>query len=157
MFILYFILWLIFVGTVTVESCIIGLIVAGAVFAFTVKFLNYSIALEINNLKKIPILLKYIVMLVKEIIVSNFKVAGFILTEKEEICPTLVSFKGKTKTDAGKTFYANAITLTPGTVTVFLEGDRYVVHALDESLAEGIDESKLEKIILKLEGTEDKA
>ncbi len=157
MYILYYILWLLFVGTVTPESCIIGLFVAAAVFAFTVKFMDYSLAIEIHNLKKIPKFFKYIIMLLKEIIVANFKVIRFILTEKEEVCPVLVSFNGKAKTDVGKTLYANAITLTPGTVTVFLENDKYVVHGLDESLIDGIDDSKLEKLILDMEKMEDKS
>ncbi|MCR5469145.1 MAG: Na+/H+ antiporter subunit E [Lachnospiraceae bacterium] len=155
MFILYFVLWLLFVGTITLESCIIGLIVAGAVFWFTVKFMGYSVSLEKQNLKKIPKLIKYIILLIKEIIIANVKVISFILTEKEEICPALVTFKGKAKTDVGKSLYANAITLTPGTITAYLEKDTYVVHALDESLTDGIDDSKLEKIILELEKTED--
>ena len=36
---------------------------------------------------------------------------------------------------------ANSITLTPGTITVSLEGDTYCVHCLDKSMAEGIESS----------------
>ena len=48
---------------------------------------------------------------------------------------------------------ANAITLTPGTITVTLEGSEYTVHCLDESMAEGIQDSEFVKYILKFEET----
>ena len=46
---------------------------------------------------------------------------------------------------------ANAITLTPGTITVSLEDNRYTVHCLDESMAEGMNESVFVDYIEKLE------
>jgi len=155
MFLLYFVLWLIFVGTITVESCIIGLIVAAVIFMFTCKFLDYSLELEKNNLKKIPKMIKYIYMLVKEIVKANVAVIRLIISEKEEVEPVLVSFKGKAKTKAGRALYANAITLTPGTITVYLDDDKYIVHALDEKLADGIDDTRLEKLIVEMEKGEE--
>ncbi len=122
---------------------------------FSVKFLGYSVALEKDNLKKIPKVIKYIYTLVKEIVKANVAVMKLIISEKEEIEPVLVSFKGKAKTKAGRALYANAITLTPGTITVALEDDNYVVHALDESIAEGVDDSRLEKLIIELEKGEE--
>ena len=55
------------------------------------------------------------------------------------------------KTSVGKAFLANAITLTPGTITVLLEDSEYVVHCLDESLAEGMDDSVFVKLLTELE------
>ena len=34
---------------------------------------------------------------------------------------------------------SNSITLTPGTITCQLEGDRYLVHCLDEAMVDGLD------------------
>jgi len=62
-----------------------------------------------------------------------------------------VSFHSDMKTPTGKTFLANAITLTPGTITVTLEGSEYVVHCLDQSLAEGMDDSVFVEMLSKLE------
>mgnify|MGYP002513500138 CR=1 FL=1 len=55
------------------------------------------------------------------------------------------------ETAAGRTALANAITLTPGTITVLLEDDVYTVHCLDESLAEGMNESVFVKMIEEIE------
>ena len=74
-----------------------------------------------------------------------------ILTQKEEIQPELVTFHIDVKTPAGKAFLANAITLTPGTITVSLEDSKYTVHCLDESMSEGLKGSEFEQYIKKLE------
>ena len=39
------------------------------------------------------------------------------------------------ESDLAKTIFANSITLTPGTVTVEIEGDKFLVHALFEESA----------------------
>jgi multicomponent Na+:H+ antiporter subunit E len=52
---------------------------------------------------------------------------------------------------ASRAALCDAITLTAGTITVSQEGDLLCVHALDESLAEGLAESAFEEKLLKLE------
>lgn len=151
MYLLYFLLWVIFNGNFTLEICILGLIIAGAMFAFTCKFMDYSIEKEKKNIRKIFLFFRYVCVLVKEIVKANFAVIHMILSEKEEIEPALVSFQSDMKTPAGRAFLANAITLTPGTITVTLEDSEYVVHCLDESLAEGMDDSVFVELLTELE------
>jgi multicomponent Na+:H+ antiporter subunit E len=151
MYFLYFILWVIFNGSITLEICLFGIVIAAVIFAFTCKFMDYSIQKEIHVLKKFWKFLCYVVVLVIEIVKANLAVIHMILSEREELEPALVSFRADMKTDAGRAFLANAITLTPGTITVTLEGDEYTVHCLDESLAEGMDSSVLVQRISELE------
>lgn len=151
MYLLYFVLWVIFNGDITVEICLFGLVISAAVFAFTCKFMDYSIAKEKKVLKNSWKLLQYIVVLVMEIVKANFAVIHIILSEKEETEPALVSFHSDMKTSAGKALLANAITLTPGTITVTLEDSEYVVHCLDKSLAEGMDDSVFVKRLADME------
>lgn len=151
MYLLYFVLWVIFNGNITLEICLLGLVVAAAVFAFTCKFMDYSIAKEKKVMKKILKMLRYICVLVMEIVKANFAVIHLILSEKEEIEPALVSFETDMKTTEGKAFLANAITLTPGTITVTLEESRYLVHCLDESMAVGMDTSVFVELLKDLE------
>lgn len=151
MYLLYFVLWIIFNGAVTAEICVFGVVIAAAIFAFTCKFMDYSIAQEKILMRRIFQMLRYIAVLVKEIIKANFAVIHMILSEKEEIEPALVSFTADMKTTAGSAFLANAITLTPGTITVTLEGQEYLVHCLDESLAEGMDTSIFVELLKDLE------
>jgi len=151
MFLIYFLFWVIFNGNITWEICILGVIIAAIMFAFTCKFMDYSVEMEKKNVKRVFLFIKYVAHLIIEVIKANYATVKMILSQKEEIEPALVSFRSDLKTPVGKTLLANAITLTPGTITVSLEGDKYVVHCLDKDMAEGIDENMFEDFAREIE------
>lgn len=151
MYVVYFLLWIIFNGNITLEICIFGLAIAALMLAFTCKYLGHSLKKELRLYRKAFLFIRYVLVLAKEIIKANFGVIHLILTQKEEIQPALVSFESDLKTASGKAFLANAITLTPGTITVSMEGSRYTVHCLDEGMAEGMNDSVFVEYIRKLE------
>lgn len=68
--------------------------------------------------------------LAKEIVISNIEVAKIILSPKMPLKRNLVTVPASPKTQLGKVILANSITLTPGTVSVRMEGDEILVHAL---------------------------
>lgn len=151
MYLLYFALWVVFNGRITLEICIFGIVIAGLVYAFSCKFMDHSWAKEKHMYRVSLKFLKYCGVLVLEIVKANFAVMHMILSEKEEAQPLLVDFDAEMDTPVGHALLANAITLTPGTITVMLEGDHYTVHCLDESYAQGIDDSIFVKELRSLE------
>ena len=151
MYLLYFLLWIIYNGNITLEICVLGLIISAAIFAFTCRFADYSVRKELRIYKKAVKFLQYIFTLLLEIIKANFGVIHMILTQKEEIEPVLVTFQSDVETPTGRAFLANAITLTPGTITVSLEENEYTVHCLDESMAEGLDDPTFAKHLKEME------
>ena len=151
MFLVYFLLWIIFNGSITLEICLLGLVIAGALLAFSCRFMDYSYARERRVYRNVFLFLRYCRLLVTEIVRANVNAMRMILTQREEIQPALVSFHTDLKSQAGKALLANAITLTPGTITVTLEGAEYTVHCLDESMAEGIQDSEFVTYLRKLE------
>ena len=56
----------------------------------------------------------------------------------ELLSPQMVEFDSKLEKEFSKFILANSITLTPGTVTVRVEGSRFLVHSLTAKLAEGL-------------------
>jgi len=58
-------------------------------------------------------------------------VALRVLTPSLPINPGIVEVKTKLTTDIGKMLLANAITLTPGTLTVDILDDRMFIHWID--------------------------
>ena len=56
------------------------------------------------------------------------------------------------KSEVARVMLANSITLTPGTITVSLRGQELLVHCLDKSLAEGMENSEFVKLLEALEG-----
>ena len=75
-------------------------------------------------------LLVYLIWLLSEIIKANISVLAKILSPGHAIDPDLVRLNPSGKSDLGRALFANSITLTPGTVTVDVYDDKFVVHAL---------------------------
>ena len=151
MLVLFFLAWLIFNGRVTLEIILFGVAIAALVFGFVCKFMDYSLEKEKDFYKKFLYLIWYAVILVKEIVVANMQVVHMIWTRKEIMEPKIVRFKVDLKTELARVILANSITLTPGTITVLLEGNEYTVHCLDKSLADGMEDSVFVKMLQKIE------
>lgn len=151
MYFIFFLLWVIFNGSFTPEIAVFGVIIATALFAFSCRFMNYSIAKERQNIKKVFQVIAFVFLLLKEITLANIAVIRLILSQREEIEPRLVAFRSSLKTSTARAFLANVITLTPGTITVTLENDICTVHCLDESMAEGIEDLEFQKRLSRLE------
>lgn len=152
MFILFFAIWLILNGRISLEICIFGLVVSAAMFLFICKFMNYGIKKEIRLIKCAPMLFYYLLVLIWEILKANGQVIGMIFNSKYELEPAVVTFHSPIKSRFLNTILANSITLTPGTITVAQDGAEFTVHALDKDLLAGIDDSVFVHLLLKLEG-----
>ncbi len=68
-----------------------------------------------------------------EVVKSNWIVIKACLRADLDINPALVKVKTVCKSDLAKVVFANSITLTPGTVTIEIEGDKLLVHGLYEA------------------------
>jgi len=78
----------------------------------------------------------YWIWLALEIGKANIAVARQVLAIEPALSPKLFRVPIAPKTNAGVATFANSITLTPGTVSVDLEPDHILVHALTEDLAD---------------------
>ena len=154
MFLLFFLVWIIFNGKITAEIVWIGVAVSAFVFWFICKFMDYSIKKEKRFYKKLVSFGSYVYLLLKEIIGANMTLFHMILTEREKMEPVLVTFHTGLKTETARVILANSITLTPGTITVSIEGDELMVHCLDKSLVKGLDVSVFEQKLKQMEEEE---
>lgn len=79
----------------------------------------------------------YIPWLLKECVLSTLHVSYLSLHPRmlELIEPTMVTFKTKLTSDMAKVTLANSITLTPGTITIQVTDDVFLVHALSHKTA----------------------
>ncbi len=151
MFLLFLLAWIIFNGRVTLEILVIGLMIAGAVFGFVCKFMGHTWQKEKRFYRLIPALLQYVGCLFKEIIAANLTVCRMILTRKETMEPVLVHVHANLKSETTRVILANSITLTPGTITVSMTGQDLLVHCLDKSLSEGMEDSVFVRLLQKME------
>jgi len=96
--------------------------------------------------------LTYFPWLFVEIIKSNLEVASAILTAPKAIAPRTMQIMASQRSDVGRVTYANSITLTPGTITLHVDGNTFLVHALTQASAEGLHTGEMNRRVTKLEG-----
>ncbi len=90
----------------------------------------------------------------KEIISANVHVAKLVF-RPELISPRIVRVPVPLNSPLGQVVYGNTCTLTPGTVTLTLDSDQLVAHALDGQSAEALDSGRLVRKIQWLEGSQE--
>lgn len=154
MYLLFLLAWIIFNGNLTLEILVFGVVIAAVMLAFMCNFMDYSLKKEWNVYKKSIWFFVYVALLIKEIVKANLAIIPRILTIEEEMDPVIVKFRTSLKSDFTRMLLANSITLTPGTITVSMEGDEYTIHCLDTSLAEGLENSDFEKALKRLDEEE---
>ena len=89
--------------------------------------------------------------LLKEIIKSAWDVTWRILHPRLPISPTLARFKPSQHTDLGLVIHANSITLTPGTISVAVGRNEFVVHALTAEGAASLAGSEMDRRVTEME------
>lgn len=148
-----FCLWLVFNGQVTWELIILGLLISSGLAWFVQKFIapEFTLRRQFIFAKNFPAYLRFAWLLIKEITLANFAVMRLILTDKDVVVPKLATFRSKLDSKAAQVVLADCITLTPGTITVHMEDNDYLVHCLDEELEAGLIDSEFEKHLLRFE------
>ena len=87
-----------------------------------------------------------------QIIKSNLDVSRRIWTPSMPVGPRVIRVHAHQRTTLGLAVHANAITLTPGTLSVYAEPGMIEIHALSKDIAESLDDGAFDKRICRLEG-----
>ncbi|MDH5786578.1 MAG: Na+/H+ antiporter subunit E [Chromatiales bacterium] len=93
----------------------------------------------------------YFLWLTREIVASNLLVVKHIWLGNHSISPTFATITASQRTDMGKVIYANSITLTPGTVTVEMKDDKFLVHALLETSIKDLEAGEMDRRVSGVE------
>jgi len=121
--ILLAIAWILLTGELTAENFIEGLIIG-----YIILWVSKAALDGTKYFKKIPKAISFFFYFVKELIVANLKVAFDIVTPKDYMQPGIVAVPLDAKTDMEITLLANLITLTPGTLSLDVSGDKKVLY-----------------------------
>jgi len=103
------------------------------------------------TIKQAALLVVYLFHLAYNIFLANLAVAAIVLKPKMPISPGFILLKTKLEKDLSRVLYANSITLTPGTITIDLNGNRLLVHALTNEAAKGVSEWYLQDRMREIE------
>lgn len=97
----------------------------------------------------------FVPWLMIEIVKSAIQVAGMIVHPRIDIEPSMVTFRVNLPSAHAKMVLGNSITLTPGTLTVDIKGDQFIVHALSPKTYAGIVNDSLPRKVLGVFSTDD--
>ncbi|SDT92691.1 Na+/H+ antiporter subunit E [Nitrosomonas ureae] len=123
-------LWLLLVNSITPGQIVLGLLLGWMIPLLTQRFWP-----EVVTIHKPFTLLRYIGILLWDIIMANFTVARLILGDLDRLKPVFIQLPLSVTSDLAISLLANSITLTPGTVSARLSEDRryLLIHALNEA------------------------
>jgi len=113
-----------------------------SLFTYDMVFVNEN---GKNNFTKIIRFFIYLPWILYQIVIANIDVAKRALDPRMPIDPGLITFNTFLKTDLSKTTLANSITLTPGTVTIDIDGDEFLIHAITKEAGEDLLEGTMER------------
>jgi len=151
LFILIVIFWIVLSFKIDLTIVIIGVLVSLMVVMF-----NYDLIFNQSEVSKLTFnLIKHLVtlffVLIYNIAKSNVEVAKIVLSKDMPIDPGFVTIKNPLDKELNQALFANAITLTPGTLTVDMDHDEIVVHGLVKEHVRALDKSPLENAFIALE------
>lgn len=122
-----FAVWLLLTWTLDVQNLIAGGVVAIAVgLVFGNMFVDEP--KKVFQPQRWFWAFVYMPVFLWELTKANFDVAYRVLHPKLPITPGIVKVRTNLKTEMGKVFLANSITLTPGTFTVDLKDEFLYIH-----------------------------
>ena len=150
---MFLMLWLFFIllsGKCTLEIVLIGLGIALLVLAFCCAFMGWSLKKEAAFLRRLPRIILDGGSLFLEIVKANFVTARRVFLRKGEE-PAIVTVQTPLEHEWQRVLLANAITLTPGTITVDVRDDLMLVHCIDKSFGEGLEDSDMEHRVAHVE------
>jgi multicomponent Na+:H+ antiporter subunit E len=137
--IIIFVLWLLLVWSFDVEGVVAGAILAVLFAALLSGLLPQRVERLLSPTRWFWALM-HLISLSFWIVVANFDVLYRVVHPNLPIRPGIVKIKTSLKSDEAKTFLANSITLTPGTLTVDIIDDWLYVHWIN--VHENIDDTE---------------
>jgi multicomponent Na+:H+ antiporter subunit E len=156
-FLIVFLIWYAFTTSLQIAEIITGIFLSLIVAYITVVNFDCCDPILITP-SHIGYFIQYFFVFLVALVKANFDVAKRVINPKLPINPGIVSFETKLTNDFAKMVLANSITLTPGTLTVDVIGNRFFVHWIDVTTQNKEEVYKeiaapFEKVLLKIYGS----
>lgn len=144
--------WIIMSGMFDAFHLTLGIISCLIVVMVSSKLLFFGFE-EQPMLRRIAGMAGYLPWLFWQIVLACLDIARIVLSPRmmDLINPQTIHFTTRLKTTFARVTFAQSITLTPGTVTVFTQGDEFTVYALTQDTADSLPGEMEERIVKALE------
>lgn len=121
--------WVVATGTIEATMLATGVFVA-LLAAFFLRGIELDDARILLLPDRLFFAFAYVPFLLGQIVMANLDVAYRVLHPALPIRPGIVRVRTDLRTEAARVLLANSITLTPGTLSVDLDGDTLFVHRI---------------------------
>ncbi len=152
-FLIMFIFWILLSGKFDLFHLSLGIISCFIVAFFSGDLLFPELKTK-GLLRSWIRFIRYIPWLLYQIFLANLNLLYLTFHPRmmDLIDPRIIKFKSRLQNDLSLVTFANSITLTPGTITVYtsIDGD-FKVHAIDKRSREGLP-GEMENRIVKVFG-----
>jgi multicomponent Na+:H+ antiporter subunit E len=129
-FVLSWAAWLLLAGTLSVDEILVG-----AVAALMVTLISGAHLAVFNGVRFTPMafahLAGFLAVFLRSLLYANIDMARRVLSPSLPIRPAMVQVETQLESALGKLLLTNAITLTPGTLSVEVHNQRLTVHWVD--------------------------
>lgn len=145
--------WIIMSGYLDALHIGFGIISVSGVLYFNYRLQNHRFSgedVDILRSLRFSRFVYYFFWLIIQVVIAGFHMARLIVTPSMPIKPAMVKFRADLPSDQAKMILGNSITLTPGTLTVDIEDDLFLIHALDTSSYTSLQNDKMPREVLKL-------
>ena len=131
------VIWLLLVNELSVAHLLLGALLGWGVPLYTARFWPDQV-----HVRRPLLLLRFIGVVLYDILVANITVASLILGRQERLRPAFLVLPLALQSELAISLLANTVSQTPGTVSAYLSADRrcLIIHSLhttapDELLA----------------------
>lgn len=140
-----FCVWLVLSGKYDLSHVVLGFIVSSGV-----AWLNTGYPHSPFHNFPWGRVLRYAPWLFLRIVESSLQVTKIILNPTLPIKPNLITYKSQLKHQAAIVLLGNSVTLTPGTITVEVNGNQLVVHAINDTSGDDLTSGRMERKIAEV-------
>jgi multicomponent Na+:H+ antiporter subunit E len=119
--------WIMLNGSLANDVLIVGAVAAAAIAVLYKDGLSFFGEFRLTP-SAVLAGFGYFAFFYKELVVSNLRMAALVLSPSLPIEPGIVKVRTRLKSQMGRLLLANSITLTPGTLTVEMDGEWLYIH-----------------------------
>lgn len=138
LFIVLMLFWIVLTSTFNVLSLGVGVIICGGVTLFSINMREDSSIKGSQLLKYSIVFVDFLFAFLIEVVKANIDVAKIVLAKNLDIQPQFIQLDVSLKQKRHVVLLANAITLTPGTLSVDVVDNHFVIHALTDQAAQAM-------------------
>jgi len=134
----FVLLWLLLAGSLRGDELIAAAVVGVLVAVITGPRLAVLGGVRLSAASPIHLVL-YLASFLAALLRANLDMARRVLSPSLPLRPAVVDVKTRLQSPLGRMLLANSITLTPGTLSVDIIGDRILVHWIDSGPGEDLE------------------